>query len=185
MPRLYYLKNNNPIAHRFLTMRYVFRTLLCFLLLLSTLATAQEETNALDAISFLEGSWQTKSLFTRDDSTAPGVLTYQRVLGGAWLKVTFIGDHPSGRVWEAHGMIGPNPAGDGYISHIFFGPGEPAVYSGLMLEDNVFRLETTFNGRTSGIDYRPQPDGTVYQENWVLTDDNQRYITLKTWYTPQ
>jgi hypothetical protein len=167
-------------------MNSVLPILLAAVLLMTGAAPAQtqEGVEELQKLGFLEGYWKTRSEFTRDGTIAYGTLRYEWVLGGNWLKVTFIGDHPSGRVWEAHGMIGKNYDAEGFIGHIFFGPDDPVVYTGLMINENTYRMETTFNGVTSGIDYINRSDGTVYQENWVLDAQGSRRITLKTTYEP-
>jgi hypothetical protein len=158
--------------------------LIATMLMIAPAFAQEQDTSTMDNLNFLLGSWKTKSEFSSNGVIAYGTLTYEKVLAGAWVRVTFIGDHPTGRLWEAHGYIGLNPEGEGFKSYIIFGPGEPAEYSGLMINGSTFRLETNFNGMTSGIDYIPQDDGTVYQENWVMDEQGSRRITLKTWYTP-
>ncbi len=127
-------------------------------------------------LSFLIGEWQTHSVYP-DGTQAEGKLSYESVLGGDWIKFTFVGKHPTRAVWEAHGMIRAIDVGE-FEAIVFFGPQEGSIMHGVLIDDGVFRLATSDG--LSGIDYHPTETG-VYQENWSQHDD-ARTITLRTTY---
>ena len=135
-----------------------------------------------ERIDFLVGEWQTVSEFA-DGRSARGALSYEWVLGGAWMKVHFDGDHPDGGVWEAHGMQRWNPETEEYEAHVYAGSGPPVTYRGSSDGPGHFGVALTTDSGSSGIDYHRQDDGTVYQENWVI-EGGERRITLRTRYHP-
>lgn len=164
------------------------RTHIGYMLILAVLlgaapVTAQNDDSKLKAISFLEGEWQTRSVYPESGLEAPGLLKYEIVMGGAWMKITFFGNHPEREVWEAHGMITRDGRGT-FLSYLFSASSEPAVYKGFILEGGGFRIYRDIEHGTAGIDYLPQPDGTIYQENWSQRAGGKRVITLQTWYNP-
>lgn len=132
-------------------------------------------------LSFLVGDWETQSIWPESGERASGLLTYEWVLGGSWLKVTFRGHHPSRPVWEAHGMIRYLPEKGHYESLIFAGPEEPLRLRGFWLNEGTLRFETETDGVKSGIDYMPRGYG-VYQENWRMPSGGSHTILLKTTY---
>ena len=145
---------------------------------------AQELSAEHQAIDFLTGRWATESEIIPTGELAPGDLEYKWVLGGLWMQVEFHGQHPGGAVWEAHVMMQYDYASSLYRAFAFFNGQEPYLYTGSMLDERTFRIShTSENGAQTGIDYRNNGDGTVYQENWLLSDDGQRRVTLKTEYS--
>jgi hypothetical protein len=144
---------------------------------------AQTETAALEPLGFLIGRWETMSVTARGDS-APGALEYQWVLGGDWIKVTFDGRPPDGRLWEAHVMITHEASTNAWISYAFYDAASPHRSQGTVLDDGTVRFRSERDGRVTGIDYRDNGDGTVYQENWALGSDQERVVTLRTTYQP-
>lgn len=153
--------------------------------LLATPVAAQLElSEAHQRIDFLVGQWHTVSEFP-DGRIGEGALEYRWVFDGAWMKVEFHGEHPDGALWEAHGMQRWVPEAGAFRSWVFRPDGPPLQYRGSVPEDGLFRMEYTSEaGVTSGIDYHRLDDGTVYQENWVVEDD-QRRVTLQTDYRPR
>jgi hypothetical protein len=151
-------------------------------LLASTPLAAQVALSAEhEPIAFLAGDWHTTSEWP-DGRSAEGRLQYRWVFGGAWMKVEFHGQHPAGVLWESHVMMRWDPDADGYRSWVFRADGPPLIYHGSVPEPGLFRIShTTADGIVSGIDYRRLDDGTVYQENWVLTAEARR-VTLRTRY---
>jgi hypothetical protein len=136
-----------------------------------------------ERIAFLVGEWRTSSEFP-DGQVGEGELEYRWVFDGQWMKVEFQGSHPQGAPWEAHVMQRWNPENDAYEAWVFRGDGPPLVYRGSSPEPGLFRVEHTSDaGVTIGIDYREQPDGSVFQENWMI-DEGERSVTLKTTYEP-
>ncbi len=137
--------------------------------------------HAVQKLDFLIGDWVTQSTWTASGQKASGRLRYEWVLGGAWLKITFTGKHPSRPVWEAHGMIRYLPERDRYESLIFAGPEEPVRLIGYWVNEERLRFEMDRDGVKSGIDYMPRGDG-VYQENWREPKGEPRTVLLETWY---
>jgi len=136
-----------------------------------------------EAIAFLVGEWITTSEFP-DGRTAEGRLSYRWVFDGAWMKVEFRGDHPDGRLWEAHAMQRWDPEAGAYESWSFRADDVPLHYRGSVPEPGLYRIEIEGpDGGRSGIDYHRRDDGTVYQENWVINGIERR-ITLRTTYRP-
>ena len=148
-----------------------------------TTADESAEKEAVESLNFLVGTWHTESTWPENGEQAPGTLTYEWVLGGTWLKITFIGEHPTRPVWEAHGMIRYLPQKKRYEAIIFAGPDEPINLKGTILENGALRFEMENDGILSGIDYRPMGDG-VYQENWTQEPGGSRVVRLKTTYSP-
>lgn len=135
-----------------------------------------------EAIAFLIGDWVTSSEWP-DGRTAPGALRYEWVLGGGWMHVRFVGDHPDAPVWEAVAMQRFNSDTGEYESYSFPPGGPPVRYRGSLPEPGLFRIEITDDqGVRSGIDYHAREDGGVYQENWVQPPDGDREVTLRTRY---
>lgn len=135
-------------------------------------------------LDFLVGNWKTVSTFPATGAQGTGDLSYRWVLGGAWLKVEYYGKRPDNRLWEAHGMIKYDPGKGHYISIVFFDSEGPYTFNGHWLDEKTIRFEIEMNGTKSGIDYTRKDDGTVYQENWRLSPEGERQVTLKTNYTP-
>ncbi len=136
-----------------------------------------------EAIAFLVGEWITTSEFP-DGRTAEGRLSYRWVFDGAWMKVEFHGDHPDGRLWEAHAMQRWDPEAGAYESWSFRADDVPLHYRGSVPEPGLYRIEIEGpDGGRSGIDYHRRDDGTVYQENWAINGVERR-ITLRTTYRP-
>jgi hypothetical protein len=132
------------------------------------------------AIAFLEGRWETTSEFP-DGRAARGDLRYEWVLGGGWMRITFIGEAPDGAVWETHAMQRWDPDERRYESFVFRDGGPPVHYTGSVPGPGLYRIQGTNDaGVTIGIDYRETDDG-VYQENWALVD-GERQVTLRTTY---
>lgn len=136
-----------------------------------------------EAIAFLVGEWITTSEFP-DGRTAEGRLSYRWVFDGAWMRVEFRGDHPDGRLWEAHAMQRWDPEAGAYESWSFRADDVPLHYRGSVPEPGLYRIEIQGpDGGRSGIDYHRRDDGTVYQENWTINGIERR-ITLRTTYRP-
>jgi hypothetical protein len=158
------------------------------LLLLFALAMAAPPLDAQPALSpeherigFLVGEWHTTSR-APDGTAREGRLAYRWVLGGAWMRVEFVGDTPPGVIWEAHVMQRWNPDAGEYEAWAFAGDGPPIRYRGHSDGPGHFGIQaTSADGATSGIDYHRRDDGTVYQENWALRD-GARQVTLTTTY---
>jgi hypothetical protein len=132
-------------------------------------------------IDFLIGEWDTVSR-TPDGTVRHGRLAYRWVLGGAWMRVEFVGDVPDGVVWEAHVMQRWNPAAGEYEAWVFAGDGPPIQFRGRSDGPGHLGIHaTSADGSISGIDYHGRTDGTVYQENWAVRD-GVRQITLTTTY---
>ena len=159
-------------------MRYALLIITLLVAMVPGPATAQVDEHR--AIDFLVGEWHTTSEWP-DGRTAEGVLSYRWVLGGGWMKVEFVGDHPETPVWEAHAMQRWNPETSGYEAISFAQQGPPIHFEGSVPEPGLFRIERSSDGATTGIDYRETEDGMVYQENWV-EEDGERRITLRSWY---
>jgi hypothetical protein len=135
-----------------------------------------------ERIDFLVGSWRTASE-SPDGRIRHGTLSYRWVLGGAWMRIEFVGEAGAGDVWEAHGMQRWNAGAGEYEAWIFAADGPPVRYRGMTPAPGTFRVElTTPDGITSGIDYRRTDGGAVFQENWVVRD-GVRHVTLRTNYT--
>ncbi|MCB1049243.1 MAG: hypothetical protein KDC71_01500 [Acidobacteria bacterium] len=132
----------------------------------------------LKPLEFLIGEWETLSVYP-DGTQAPGHLTYESVLGGAWIKFTFVGQHPTRPVWEAHGFI--HATQEGFESIAIFSSQPPVHMPGHWLSDQGFFRSTNEAG-DGGIDYHPE-QGAVYQENWQIIDGT-RTVTLRTHYRP-
>ncbi len=133
------------------------------------------------AMDFLVGEWHTRSEFN-DGRVGEGRLSYQWVLGGEWMRVEFLGDHPDGILWEAHVMQRWNPASEEYEAWVFGGPGAPLRYRGSVPGPGRFRVEVaTGDGSPSGIDYQATEGGGVVQENWTERE-GERIVTLRTVY---
>jgi len=163
-------------------MKYYTHSLLILALMAACLTVvAQEDESWQTRLSFLEGTWNTLSVYPDTGVEAPGMLTYEWVLGGAWMKFTFIGDHPQAPIWEAHGMMGWENGS--LVSYAFFSADPPVHYAGSFLEDGTFRIELNNDGTRSGIDYSPTENGGVYQENWLIDSEGKRHVRLKTTYT--
>jgi len=156
---------------------------LCLFLLIPVVVQGQEQPAELDRLNFLIGRWNTESITARGD-TAPGALEYQRVLGGQWIKVTFDGRPPDGRLWEAHVMITYDAERAEFVGYAFYDAASPHQSRGTVLDNVTVRFESENEGRATGIDYRDNGDGTVYQENWALSPGGERMVTLRTTYTP-
>lgn len=136
-----------------------------------------------ERIDFLIGEWRTTSELP-DGREAPGELSYRWVQGGAWMQVEFHGDHPDGRLWDAHVMQRWVPGQGQYEAWAFGADGPPERYRGTSEGPGHYRLEGAPQGGSSfGIDYHLRDDGTVYQENWAM-DGGERRITLRTRYRP-
>jgi hypothetical protein len=158
------------------------------LLLLLALAAAAPRLHAQPALSpehqridFLAGEWRTVSR-TPDGTVRDGSLTYRWVLGGAWMRVEFIGDVPPGVVWEAHVMQRWSPDAGEYEAWVFAADGPPLHHRGRSDGPGHFSIRhTSPDGATSGIDYHRRDDGTVHQENWALRD-GVRQVTMTTTY---
>lgn len=165
-------------------MKKITLSLLVVFTLLSIDSAAQdsETESMLDKLSFLVGEWKTTSTFPSTGQQVHGDLSYKFVLGKTWIKFEFIGDHPE-RIWEAHGMIKYDVTSKKYRTTAFFSAEEPVYYYGEWISERTVRFELNLDGTVRGIDYNSKPDGTVYQENWVLTSDGKREITLKTDYS--
>jgi len=134
------------------------------------------------ALDFLAGEWVTESTWPETGQTVSGRLSYTWVLGGRWLKFTFVGAHPDRDYWEAHGMIQWDPDTGAYRSVAFWDGSGPHTLAGRFIDARTIRFSPE-DGR-SGIDYRATEAG-VYQENWRLDTDDRRIVTLKTTYTRQ
>ncbi|MFQ5551397.1 MAG: DUF1579 family protein [Gemmatimonadales bacterium] len=141
--------------------------------------TAQELSPQHQRLAFLEGSWTTRSEFP-DGTVAYGDLEYEWVLGGTWMRVEFVGRHPTRSPWEAHVMMRWVPERGEYVSHVFASPDTPSVFRGRFLDNGVFRVEVPTDDGVAGIDYHPR-DGSVYQENWI-EESGSRRVTLRTTY---
>lgn len=158
------------------------------LLLLFTLAAAVPPLEAQPVlapehqrIGFLIGEWDTVSR-TPDGEVRDGRLTYRWVLGGAWMRVEFVGDVPDGVVWEAHVMQRWNPDAGEYEAWVFASDGPPVQYRGSSDGPGHLGIHAmSADGVASGIDYHRRDDGTVYQENWAVRG-GVRQITLTTTY---
>ena len=146
-------------------------------------AGAQQSSPEQQRLDFLVGDWATVSE-TSDGVKISGTLSCHWVLGHQWLQVAFEGHPADGRVWEAHAMIKYDPERAEYVSYAFFNADDPVRYRGYPVDDTTLRFEHESTGGTFGIDYRRNPDGTVYQENWVMLVDGASRVTLKTSYSP-
>ncbi len=146
---------------------------------------AKTFTEQMEKLQPLVGKWKTRSVFPGKNLEVPGELEYRWVLGKNWLRVEFVGQHPERSFWEAYVMIKFDTAKNLYIAYAFFNADDPVIEVGSWISDKTFRLESRDDkGKTVGaIDYTVKEDGTIYQENWVIDKNNQKQITLKTYYT--
>ena len=131
----------------------------------------------------LVGKWKTVSTHPEKDLKVAGDLEYSYVLGGHWLMVRFVGDHPQRSFWEAVAMIRYDPDRKSYVSFSFFNMGDPVRMTGRWISDATIRFSTKDADRSWGIDYTIQKDGTIYQENWAIASGGPKRITLMTRYT--
>lgn len=155
---------------------------LCGIMLLPAAAFGQATSPPRERLDFLVGNWVTASETMRSD-TIPGDLEYRWVLGDQWLQVVFDGHPPDGSVWQAHAMVKYDADAGEYVSYAFFNGDDPLRYRGYALDDTTLRFEHMGDEGMFGIDYRDNVDGTVYQENWLMSPDGERRVTLRTWYT--
>jgi len=155
---------------------------LCGIVLLPVVAHGQSTPAGHERLEFLVGTWVTASETARGD-TIPGDLEFRWVLEGQWIKVVFDGRPSDGRVWEAHAMMKYDADAGEYVSYAFFNGGDPFRYRGYALDDATLRFEHMGDDGAFGIDYRDNGDGTVYQENWLMSPEGERQVTLRTWYT--
>jgi hypothetical protein len=150
--------------------------------LIAVTAFAQEVPEMMRKLDFIEGDWTVISTFPATGLEVPGELSYHFVLGGHWMLCRFVGDHPERDVFEAVEMIRWDSEGAQFIVEAFYGAEGPERYTGKLINGTTVRMETTANGRRSGLDYIPTESG-VYQENWIYNEKDEKIITLKTVYT--
>ncbi|MCB1044034.1 MAG: hypothetical protein KDC35_13905 [Acidobacteria bacterium] len=148
-------------------------------MVLLILLTIQSE-NPLEKMSFLIGHWHTESRY-EDGTLATGDLKYEWVLGGSWIKFTFVGQHPKRPMWEAHGMIRATDEGT-FESYAFFSSDDPLVMHGHLLDDG--RIRFTYLEDQAGIDYIPSATGAK-QENWRLEDGEHMVVMTTTYQSAQ
>ncbi len=129
------------------------------------------------------GKWKTVSLYPERGLMVPGQLEYRWVLGKNWVLVIFEGQHPERKYWEAIAMIRYDPEKKCYISHDYFNERDPVLMTGFWINSRTIRFEIRDDNGSSGIDYTVNPDGSIYQENWILPKGKERKVTLKTDYT--
>jgi hypothetical protein len=137
---------------------------------------------AMDRLSPFMGKWKTTSLFPGSGEKVEGDLEYSWVLGKKWIKVEFKGNHPERDYWEAYVMIKFDQEKNQYRSYDFFSANDPVIMSGRWISPVTIRFEFLDDRPGWGIDYTIKKDGTITQENWQITDNNQKKITLLTDY---
>ena len=131
------------------------------------------------------GKWKTQSFYPGKDTAVPGELEYRWILGKNWLFIEFVGQHPERAFWEAYAMIKFDTAKNHYVSYAFFNANDPSIMIGSWISIDTFREESKDEkgNSTDGIDYTFKKDGSIYQENWIIDKNQERKITLKTYYT--
>ena len=127
------------------------------------------------------GKWKTCSVFVDSGLEVKGNLEYRFVLGGHWIHVEFVGNHPSRPFWQAYVMIKYDEKKQSYVSHAFFSSGDPEMMNGHWISGKTLRFES--KNEAMGIDYTINDDGTIYQENWIKPKGGEKKLTLKTSYT--
>lgn len=140
----------------------------------------QKRQNRLD---FLAGDWDSESTYLASGLKVKGHLVYEWVEGGAWLRCTFVGQHPEYKVWESHEMIKWDKDKKEYLAYTFSNSGEMVLYQGEEIDASRVRFWIEREKIRQGLDYIQRKDGSVYQENWLITPAGERRIWLKTEYT--
>ena len=98
------------------------------------------------------------------------------------MYIEFVGKHPERSVWEAYAFIKYDPKKHCYLSYSFFDKNSPSTMTGSWINPRTVRFKIKTETGMSGIDYTVKKDGTIYQENWKLSDQGERHILLKTVY---
>jgi hypothetical protein len=130
----------------------------------------------------LTGHWKTHSTYTESGVEAQGDLKIRWILGGQWLLIEFVGQHPKRTVWEAYALIKYDSKKHCYLSFSFFDENSPVTMTGSWITPHTVRFLTKTENGSSGIDYTIKKDGTIYQENWMCSDQGKPQILLKTVY---
>jgi len=130
----------------------------------------------------LIGNWKTHSHYPDSGMEAYGELKIRWILGGQWMFVEFIGQHPERSVWEAYALIKYDSKKSCYLSYSFFNENNPITMTGSWISSTTVRFKIKTNEGISGIDYTVKEDGTIYQENWLAPAQGERQVLLKTLY---
>ena len=80
----------------------------------------------LGKLSFFLGQWITTSVTVPGGLEVSGDLSYESVLGGTYLLLRFVGDHPERPVYESYKMITWDASLGAYVAYTFARPGKPA-----------------------------------------------------------
>ena len=133
-------------------------------------------------LGFLAGDWKSESTYVASGLKVEGHLVYEWVEGEAWLRCTFVGKHPEYKVWESHEMIKWDKEKKKYLAYTFSNRGEMVLYQGELVDENRIRFWIEREGIRQGLDYIQRSDGSVHQENWIITPSGERRVWLKTEY---
>ena len=153
--------------------------LLLTIIVFNALSVAQDEgtIEMNEKLNFLIGKWKTVSTIPNGEHYN-GDLEYQWIMDHNWIKVTFIGQHPSRPYWEAHGFIKYDQEVGKYVSYVIFNRDNPKPDYGYWVDEKTFR----FGSEKQGIDYIKLKDGGCLQKNFRVDASGKRIDVLVTTY---
>lgn len=146
------------------------------------MVSTEEHCQMMKKLKPLIGNWKTHSRYPDSGLEVNGDLKIRWILGGQWMFVEFVGQHPERSVWEAYALIKFDIKEKCYLSYSFFNEKSPVIMTGSWITNNTIRFETKIKTGISGIDYTVNSDGTIYQENWYIPDHGKKEVLLNTDY---
>ena len=166
-------------------MRKIFVTITVVVVCLSTMISAQNQSEGQKKLDFLVGDWKSVSMDHDTGKKSTGKSSIQWTLGGKWLQWKFAAQLEQGPI-EVLTLINYHDKKKQYAFYSF-NPydDEPIPHFGNWVDANTLRIETDFQGVKVRVDFKIKENGDFYQEHSKITSSGERVIMSITNYSKE